>query len=266
MLATHLALALLAQAPNPPPADIWQAIDPSRICTISNLRRLGVGTARPSDAIETVLPLTVGGREVWRIIHSLARTIDDVPANGAVSLDVYDLDRATLRPIRSEHRNPGAGGRPPVVTRFVYEADVARRLNERGEEIERVTLAGRTPLPEGPGSAVIFQAITWREGLRLTGHAVNRFGGTGDARLHPVIVEVAGRDVVRVGTRPVPVWVVVQAARDGSYRTTHHVTIAAPHIIIGVEHSAGNRRPFVTQGLALAADPGCAVGTGKAFP
>jgi hypothetical protein len=259
MVSTFLALALLAQTPNSPRADIWQAIDPSRICTISSLRRLGVGTARPNDAIETVVPLTVDGREIWRIIHSLARTIDDVPPGGAVSLDVYDLDRATLRPIRSEHRNPGSDGRPPVVTRFIYKSDVARRLNERGEEIEVVALAGRNPLPEGPGSAVIFQAITWREGLRLAGHAVNRFGGTGDARLHPVTVEVTGRDVVKVGSRPVPVWVVVQAALDGSYRTIHHVTIAAPHIIIGVSHVAGNRRPFVTHGLAMAADPGCAV-------
>jgi hypothetical protein len=259
-------LALLAQAPNPSTADIWHAIDPSRICAVSSLRRLGVGTTRPNDAIETVLPLTVDGREVWRIIHSLARTIDDVPAGGAVPLDVYDLDRATLRPIRSEHRNPSADGRPPVVTRFVYESEVARRLDERGEEIERVALAGHTPLPEGPGSAVIFQAIAWREGLRFTGHAVNRFGGTGDARLHPVTVEVIGRDVVTVSARPVPVWVVVQAARDGSYRTTHHVTIAAPSVIIGASHSAGNRQPLVTQGLAMAVDPGCAVQTGEAFP
>jgi hypothetical protein len=257
MVATHLALALLTQAPDPPPADIWQAIDPSRVCTISSLRRLGVGTARPNDAIETVLPLTVNGREVWRIIHSLARTIDDVPADGAVPLDVYDIDRTTLRPIRSEHRYPGTDGQPPVVTYFVYESNLVRRLDERGEEVERVALAGRTPLPEGPGSAVIYQAIAWRAGLRFAAHAVNRFDGTGDARLHPVTVQVTGRDVVTMGDRSIPVWVVAQAADDRSYRTTYHVTVAAPHIIVGGSHAVGNRRPFATQGLAIAADPGC---------
>ncbi|MDQ8756468.1 hypothetical protein RCO27_09520 [Sphingosinicella sp. LHD-64] len=256
MLAMTLAFALMAQAPEPPP-DIWTAVDPTRVCTISSFRRLGVGTARPNDAIETVLPLTVDGREVWRIIHSLARTIDDVPPTGAVPLDVYDLDRATLRPIRSEHRSPRPDGRPPVVTRFVYEADVARRLDDRGEEIERVALAGRTPLPEGPGSAAIFQAIRWREGLRFAAHAVNRFEGTGDARLHAVTVEVTGRSVAAVGARQVPVWVVAQAAADGSYRTVYQITVAAPHVIVGATHSAGNRRPFITEGLAMAQDPGC---------
>src|SRR5262249_12363751 len=52
----------------------------------------------PSPLVEVILPATYRGRAVWRVVH---RDADPTTPGSAASYDMYDVDRATLVPVRS---------------------------------------------------------------------------------------------------------------------------------------------------------------------
>lgn len=185
---------------------------------------------------ESVSSLSVDGRPVWRTLHLLPEPLDPAASNANRDRDFYDLDARTLYPIESEHRSAGSRAQP--VNHFVYEieSDRVRRLDDLGEEAESINLAGRIPLPEGPGSAVIYQAIRWREGLRLQAYIVDRWRHAGDGRLHRVEIRVIGRGVVTMQGRSVPTFMVSVEPDNDEYRILHHVGRATssdrPHEIL----------------------------------
>lgn len=242
------------------PVDVWTLIDPKRVCFVSATWRIGIGAATTFDTIETVSAIEAGGVPVWRITHHMQRTVENRRADAIPALDVYDLDRRTLHPIQSELRRASENGAPQPVTRFAYDiaAGTARRLDQAGAELEATPLMGRIPLPEGPGSAAIYQAISWRDGLRFRAHTVNRYRGSGAERLTAVDFTVIGRKAVTIGGRAMETYVVSEIPSDGSSRvTTNYVTVTRPHRLVRVESASGARPPFISEAVALAQDRGC---------
>lgn len=209
---------------------------------------------------EAVSTFSVDGRPVWRILHLLPEPPDLADSSANRERDSYDLDTRTLYPIESEHRSVGSRAQP--VNRFVYEieSDRVRRLDDRGEEAESIDLAGRIPLPEGPGSAAVYQAIGWRDGLRLDAYVVDRWRGAGDERVHRVEIGVIGRGAVTVQGRSMATFVVSVEPDNDTYRILHHVTVERPHVIVRTEYSAGTRAAFISEVAALTRDPVCPTG------
>jgi hypothetical protein len=260
-LAMVTLMLVQAVQPTAEPRDVWSVIDPQRVCAMASVWQIHVPSMpAPSEMVETVAPLTVNGREVWRAMHTPLRGAEDMRAGVSPGSDFYDIDRTTLEPLQSEHRGGGTNGVRPTVTRFDYARDSsnALRLGSDGTTLETIGLMGRRPFPEGPGAAALLPAIAWRDGLRLRAQIVDRWRGRDGERLRAVDFVVSGREESEVGGRRVPVYVVTESAVDGSYRTVSHITIARPHMVVRVEHTRRGGRPVVSNAVATMHDPACA--------
>lgn len=246
------------------PADAWSRIDASRVCAVAALWRLGIGTERaPAEAIETVVPMNVDGRAVWRITHTPLKTPENVRGGAAAGFDFFDLDRATLAPVQSEHRGQRPGG-SVVVTWFDYRDSTrgVQRLDADGTVAETTRLnAEHRLIADGPGGAVIDQAIEWADGLRLRGYRLDRWRGREQERLRQVDFTVTGRSSVAIGGRRFETFVVSEDPADASYRVISQVTVERPHRSVHVRYyPAGAQDPvrvFVSEVAALMQDRSC---------
>ncbi len=266
VLAVLLLIAFPGQAAET--LDLWSAVDTNRVCAVTTVWRLGTTRAAgPFDMIETVTPLDVEGRAVWRVMHTMLRGIDDFRRGSAPGSDVFDIDRATLAPLQSEHRS-GGGTTPLNVTRFEFPRNATelppavRRLDGDGSIAERIALEpGQRVLVSGPGDAILDQAIGWSDGLKLRAYTLDRWRGRERERLREIEVAVTGRSAVEVGGRRVETFVVDERPLDGSYHVTSMITVERPHRRVQSQYYAAGRkdgaRPFVSEAVVLMQDASC---------
>lgn len=181
-----VAGGLAAAAPQEPDVALVDILRPDQVCSIT------VDWAAPGAPdggivmIETVRPAEAGAGPIWRALHHAANPVADA-AEIPLGFDSTEVLRADLRLLNGESR---WGGNK---VRFEYSDDQARRIDASGEAVETIALDGTRPLPWYPGSAILNQAVPWRDGLRATGHLLDNYLATGDARLRPLAVEVTGR-------------------------------------------------------------------------
>jgi hypothetical protein len=263
--SSHAAIMLLLAQPAlaAEPSDVWSTIDTKRVCPTALVWRLGIGPGRtPFDVVETVVPLEVNGRPVWRITHTQLRGPEDLRNGTTPGFDFFDLDRATLAPLQSEHRTAGRADAPARTTRFEYLPDSVRRLNKDGTVAETIALAaGQRLIADGPGAGVINQAVNWSDGLKLRAYMLDRWRGTERERLREVELSVIGRSAVEIGGRRVETFVVVEEPVDRSYKLTSQVTVARPHLPVRVEYVANAKRPdaraFVSEVTSIMSGGSC---------
>lgn len=266
-IAAAAASTLLAHhslAADPP--EVWSQVDPDRVCAVASVWHLGVGPGRsPNEMIETTAAVEVEGRPVWRVMHTMLRGAEDLRGGFTPGSDVYDLERATLAVLQSEHRVKGSAQKPGMVTRFDYRiaGNAVHKLSVDGSIVERVALQpGQRVFADGPGTAVLDQAIRWSDGLKLRAHVIDRWRGRMDERLRDIEIAVTGRSSADVAGRRLETFVVEERPLDGSFQMISQITVRAPHRRVRVEYYAGGRRegasPFVSQVVSLMQDAGCA--------
>jgi hypothetical protein len=268
LLRTAVASAMLLAScvQGAEPSDIWSHVDASRVCPITSVWRIGVGPGRtPSDMIETVVPLEVDGRPVWRIMHTMLRGVDDLRAGATPGSDLLDVERATLAPLQSEHRTRSSASAPVSINRFDYRAaapDAVLRLNGDGSPAERITLGSRQRVFAEPESAVLDQAIAWSDGLKIRGYSVHRWRGRDDERLHQVEIAVTGRGAVEIGGRKIETFLVREQPSDSTAYTLRQITVERPHRQVYVQIFSSRHRqddhPFTSEVTALLQDTSCA--------
>ncbi len=247
------------------PSDVWSRTEASRVCPIATVWRMGTGPGRsPAEMIETVVPLEVDGRAVWRIMHTMARSAEEIRNGMTPGSDVLDVERATLAPLQGEHRTRGSADTAVSVTRFDYRATpgTVLRLNADGSPAERIALQpGQRVLAEGPGVAVLDQAIAWSDGLKLRGYMIDRWRGREKERLREIEITVTGRGSVEIGARRVETFVVTERPVDGAYHWVRQITVERPHRHVhSLYYSAGLKegaRPFISEASALLKDASC---------
>jgi len=262
---SHLVVILLLAQPAlaAAPADVWSAIDAKRVCPTASVWRLGVGPGRtPFDVIETVVPLEVDGRPVWRITHTQLRGPEDLRKGTTPGFDFFDVDRATLAPQQSEHHTAGRADAPAKATRFEYLPGSVRRLNDDGSVAETIALeVGQRLIADGPGAAIINQGVKWSDGLKLRGYMMDRWRGTERERVREVELSVTGRSAVEIDGRRVETFVVVEEPVDGAYKLTSQITVARPHLHVHVQYVANAKRPdaraFVSEVTSIMASGSC---------
>ncbi len=261
--ASIVLLAPLAYGAEP--LDVWSRVDPSRVCPITTVFRMGIGPGRvPAEMIETVVPLEVEGRAVWRIMHTMARGAEDFRKGMTPGADVLDVERATLAPLEGEHRGTGSATTAVSITRFDYRSapGTVLRLNGDGSTAERIPFQpAQRVLPEGPGIAVLDQAIAWSDGLKLRGYMIDRWRGREKERLREIEMTVTGRGAVEIGGLRVDTFVVTERPVDGAYHWVRQITVERPHRHVhSVYYSAGLKegaRPFISEATALLQETSC---------
>lgn len=239
-------------------ADAWSHIDASRVCPVAALWRIGVGSERPPmESLETVVWTSVDGRDAWRITHTPLKSPEQARNGAAPGFDFFDLDQRTLAPLQSEHRGQRGDG-SVVVTRFDYRKPESgvQRLNADGTVAETIPLeAPLRFIADGPGGAVIDQAIAWADGLRMRGYRLDRWRGREKERVRQVDFTVTGRSSVEIDGRRYETFVVSEEPADASYRVISQVTVEPPHRSVHVRYyPAGAKDParvFVSEVVTL---------------
>jgi hypothetical protein len=213
--------------------------------------------------IETVVPMEVDGRKVWRVMHTMLRGVEDARHGKTPGFDLVDLDRATLAPVQSEHRTQGSLQRAARINRFDFQAiaGTALRLNGDGSIMERIALPQAQHVLAEPGAAVYDQAIPWSDGLKLRGHLLDRWRGRGNRRLREIEITVIGRGSVTIAGKELATFVVEEASIDGSFRVIKQVTADRPHRQVHTKYfPAGARtsgQPFTSEVSALMQGDSC---------
>lgn len=219
--------------------------------------------------IETVVPLEVDGRAVWRIMHTMLRGSEEVRSGMTPGFDVLDLERATLAPVQGEHRTRGSANSAVSITRFDYRTTpgTVLRLNGDGSPAERIALQPDQRILAEPGMAVLDQAIAWSDGLKLRGYTIDRWRGRENQRLREIEIAVTGRDSVEIGGRRIETFVVTERPVDGGFHAVSQITAERPHRRVHYQYyPAGLKegvRPFVSEVSALMQDASCATVAGR---
>jgi hypothetical protein len=221
-LTATMTLALLSgQAQLTPPSNIWDILEPERVCDVSQTWIIGVGSPRASTTHSHVDRLTVDGQAVIQAVH---RSTDPLDATH----DLFVVAN-TLHPLSTRHTGPD----PDVA--FAFDAEGASKLSESGEVVER------TPLPEpamaeGPGLEIIVQAVPWREGLVFSGWMLDRWRGEGAGRAKPFVWRVTGTETLTTGDGAAAAYRTVLAPDDGSFEIVGFVSLERPHRILRFEY------------------------------
>jgi len=182
----------------------------------------------PTPLIETVLPTTYQGRPVWRVVHRDG----DPTSDGAASwYDLYDVDRATLAPVRSVmHRD----GSDLVLTFQPDRVTIDRRT---GDEHNATEVMVRDPMPEGPGESVLLSSLPLAVGYRTSFDIVDRWDEAHPVKRIDLSVERA--DPLQTPLGRCDVVAVVLAPRDGSFRIREWRRSAPPHHPVKTEYTRG---------------------------
>ncbi len=184
----------------------------------------------PSPMIETITAATLDGRPTWRITH-----YDENPVDARTNaFDLYDLDRATLAPIRSVMR----GEAFELELAFAKDEVALRRVQADSFRFERIALKGRVE-GEGPGLSAFVGGLPLASGFTHRYHSVDRWNGVGDARVRPMTLSVIGQKRIETRFGPQNAWEVLIEPDDKTFRIRTHVRMSAPHYPYRVEYGRG---------------------------
>lgn len=226
---------------------------PGRVCTLTNIIAVGSG---PSLLLEAVTRIGQGTEAVWRGAHYPIDVAEAAAAHGGrIGYDVLDADTddLTLRSSTAQWE---------VLNAFrVVEDEVVRLVDSDGdgeaEAAERFRLTGARPLPEGPGTPILVQAVPWSRHFRARAVYVDRWRGAGRARLHEALVEVTGEAMFEVAGEVLPVWQ-VRTEAPGAYTIHMLVTKGSPHRVVRTAyHSAPDAEPLISELVAYTNGQGC---------
>ena len=182
----------------------------------------------PSPMVETVLPSSYKGRDVWRVIH---RDPDPTAEGAAGSYDMYDVDRATLVPLRSVMSREG------FQLTLTFEADRVKIEKREGGNLEESTVSVRNPMPEGPGMRVLLAALPLKDGYRTSFEILDRWDE--ERRVKPIDLAVKQGGPIQTRLGGCQALEVTLTPRDGSFRTRNWVRSAPPHYPFRVEYTRG---------------------------
>lgn len=208
-----------------------------------------IGTNRATGAtryLEAVTRVTDENRPLWRITHYP----QDIVATQAVEFDLYDVDAATLTPVRSVMRNATLD----FAVAFSGPHVSVRRKEGTTESTDEFA-ASDVIRPEGPGLTVFVASLPLEVGYTLAYQALDRWHGPKQAKLKPMKLAVLERRrmATQIGTQDT--FKLRIEPEDGSFRVVEYVRAQAPHYPLLVEYTRGRfRLTSEVTALAIAAE------------
>ena len=206
-------------------------VHPSQLKSAMFTWRIGVND--PHGAIrmvETIFPATHQGKDVWRVVHRA-----DDPSDMKFEFDMYDVDRATLEPVRA-----------------VYKADQFFRslsfqdgkvkienLLEGKTSNSEISLSAKVMPAEGPGSNLFFASLPLKVGYVASFYVVDRWAADEKQSVHLMKCSVTGKETIKTQAGQFEVFVVVEEPVEGgnASRSKHWVLATAPHYSLRTEYT-----------------------------
>ena len=191
---------------------------------------IGVGDREgASFMVETVLPATYRGKEVWRVIHR-----DPDPTDkGGDSYDMYDVDRQTLGPVRSVLWRQGFS------LALNFEGDRVEIEKTEGDRKSTSEVQVRNSMPEGPGIRVLIAGLPLRVGYSRDLSIVDRWARDDAHRVKTVKLTVPGIRTIDTRLGRLEAMEVELAASDGSSSSKHFVRTEPPRYPFRIEYKRG---------------------------
>jgi hypothetical protein len=191
--------------------------------------KVGIGQKDgPSSLVEVILPATYNGRAVWRVVHWDG---DPTASGSSADYDMYDVDRVTVRPVRSVASHDGFY----LALTFDSEKVMIERRDQSGSRRSEVSV--RDPMPEGPGLEVLLASLSLRVGYRTSFSIVDRWDET--RSLKQIDLVVGARQTIQTPLGRCDVLEVTIAARDGSFSIRDWVWRQPPHYPLRMEYVRG---------------------------
>jgi hypothetical protein len=185
----------------------------------------------PSPLVETILPATYKGKEVWRIVH---RDPDPTADGSHNSYDMYDVDRKTLVPVRSIMDREG------FHLELTFDGDKVTIEKREGQDHAKTEVRVQNPMPEGPGEAVLLAALPLRPGYTTSFPIVNRWPKDETSRVAWIDLVVSEHKQIRTRMGTCDVLEVVLTPRDASFRIRNWVRAKPPHYPVKTEYTRGD--------------------------
>ena len=207
-----------------------------------------IGTNRktgPRRYVEAITRATDQNRQLWRITHYP----HDIVATQAVEFDLYDVDAATLTPVRSVMRSP------TLDLAIAFGSPHVRVTRKQGmtESVDEVAVSGGAIRPEGPGLTAFVAGLPLKEGYALTYQALDRWHGPAEMKVKRMNLTVLERGRVSTKIGPQDTFKLRIEPEDASYRVIEHVRAEAPHYPFLMEYTRG-RFTLVSEVVAMAID------------
>jgi len=193
--------------------------------------------------VETITPAVVENRRTWRITHYS----QDPTATNINEYDMYELDRATLAPIRSVMNTDGLH----LDLTFGEKEVTVHKTTTDGDSVERVPLATAVQ-PEGPGLDVFVATLPLAVSYRKSYFIVDRWDGHGSGRIKTVSLSVAGRAVEETSLGKQEVYDILIKSGDGSFQIAEKVLAKGLHFPVSVKYTRGGKTYPVSEVVAIA--------------
>ena len=179
--------------------------------------------------VETVYSASHQGKAVWRVVHRA-----DDPSNKEFAFDMYDVDRTTLKPVRT-----------------IYQADqFSRSLDFQGNKVRveskeadktsssEIELPANVMPAEGPGHTLFLAALPLSTGYTSSYYVVDRWTEDEKQRVRMMNLSVQGRETIETPAGKFETFVVVEQPASGKgSKSKHWVLAKAPHYSVRVEYT-----------------------------
>jgi len=185
----------------------------------------------PSPLVETILPATYRGKDVWRVVH---RDPDPTADGAHNSYDMYDVDRDTLVPLRSVMEREG------FRLELTFDGDKVKIEKREGDQRVQTEVRVENPMPEGPGQLVLLAALPLRPGYATRFPIVDRWSKDEDSRVAWIDLVVSERKEIRTRMGRCDVLEVVLTPRDGAFRIRKWVRAKPPYYPVKTEYTRGD--------------------------
>jgi hypothetical protein len=228
-------------------ADATRSLKPDNVRSAMLVWDIGTNRPKgPTRYVETVTRVTEQNRQLWRITHYP----HDIVATRAVEFDLYDVDAATLTPVRSVQRNANLD---LAITFDGPQVSVTRK-DGATESVDKWAVPGILR-PEGPGLTVFVAGLPLQPGYSLEYQALDRWHGRKETKVKRMKLTVLERDRVATQMGMQDTLKLQIEPEDASFKVVEYVRAEAPHYPFLVEYTRG--RSTLTSAvvaMAIAAD------------
>lgn len=200
------------------------------------------GTGIAAGQITTITQASFGNRKTWRVTDYA----QDPAAEKVSDFDLYDMDQATLAPLRSVMNTEEF--RLELI--FTPTEVTLHKTMKQGDVNERVPLTNAVE-PEGPGLDVFVSSLPLAVGYRKRYAIVDRWCGHGATRLKMVTLSVLQRAIEDTSLGKRDVYDLAINPDDRSFQIKEKVLAESPHLPVRVEYTRDGKTYPASEVIAV---------------
>ena len=196
--------------------------------------------------VETITPVLVQNRVAWRITHYP----QDPTESKTNDYDLYDVDRATLAPLRSVMNT----AEYHLELIFAKKEVTLRKTTDQGTAAEQIPLLTNVQ-PEGPGLDVFVASLPLAVGYKKRYAIVDRWAGHGSTRVKTLSLSVSEKATKDTALGKREVFELSISPDDNSFQIRERVLVESPHFPVWVEYRRDGKTYPISEVTSIVSNP-----------